>query len=205
MGKPIGGISSGDAGQGGGDGRNQRLPSAGLGTAQKLLHLAPHRLDGIQVRRIRRQESHRGPGLFDQRQRRVILVGRKVVHHHDVSGTQRRTQHLPNIDLEHFRIGRPFDGQCGGAAVKPDGGNHGGGPPVSGWCAGVDTFPSCGPAPQPGQVRFRPRFIEEDQPGRIPADLLPLPAPPRPLDVGPGLFAGAERLFLYVSPSRFKT
>jgi len=67
---------------------------------------------------------------------------------------------------------------------------------------------ACAPrraAPQPSQVRFRGRFIEEDQMGRIPTSLLALPESPRLLDVGPVLFAGAERLFLYVSPSRIKT
>ena len=100
---------------------------------------------------------------------------------------------------------RPFNGQGGRATVQPDGGNHRGGPPVSGRRAGMEAFTPCGPAAQPGQVRFRRRFVEEDQPGRIPADLLALPAPPRLLEVGPGLFAGAECLFLYVSPSRSKT
>lgn len=76
---------------------------------------------------------------------------------------------------------------------------------MSGGRTAVDAFAPQGPSPQPGQIRFRSRFIEEDQPGRIPAGLLPLPAPPRPLDVWPRLFAGAERLFLYVSPNRIKT
>jgi hypothetical protein len=50
-------------------------------------------------------------------------------------------------------------------------------------------------APEPGHVRFRARFIEEDESRRIEAGLLSPPGFPRPPEVGPVLFAGAERLF----------
>jgi hypothetical protein len=61
------------------------------------------------------------------------------------------------------------------------------------------------PATAAGHISFRAGFVEEDQPRRIKAGLLPPPGPPRPLDVGTILLTSPERLFLYVSPSRTST
>jgi hypothetical protein len=71
--------------------------------------------------------------------------------------------------------------------------------------AGLNPLAPWGATAEPRHVRFGTRFVEEDQPGRIPAGLLPLPTPTRATDVGPVLLAGMERLFLYVSPIRTKT
>ena len=57
-------------------------------------------------------------------------------------------------------------------------------------------------SPQPGHVGFGPRFVQEDQAGRIQSRLLPNPAAAGPADVGAVLFAGPENLFLYVRPIR---
>ncbi len=67
--------------------------------------------------------------------------------------------------------------------------------------AGVDALSSLGTPAQTGHIRLRARFIQEDQPGRVEADLPPPPCPPGLGDVWTVLFAGAECLFLYVSPS----
>jgi hypothetical protein len=69
----------------------------------------------------------------------------------------------------------------------------------------MDTLAALSATAAPGHIGFRARFVEEDQPRRIEAGLLSPPVPPRPPDVGAGLLAGAERLFLYVSPSRINT
>lgn len=71
--------------------------------------------------------------------------------------------------------------------------------------AGVDALAFECPSTEPGQVGLGPRFIQENQLGRVPARLLFAPAPTCPNDVGPVLLAGAERLFLYVSPIFAKT
>jgi len=67
--------------------------------------------------------------------------------------------------------------------------------------AGMNALAPAGASAQPGQVGFRPRFVEEDQPGWVEAGLLPPPRAPGARNVGPGLFTGVERLFLYVSSS----
>ena len=67
--------------------------------------------------------------------------------------------------------------------------------------AGVDALASRRAATQSSQVGFRTRFVEEDQPGRVEAKLLPTPRPPGTRDIWASLFAGVQRLFLYVSSS----
>jgi hypothetical protein len=69
----------------------------------------------------------------------------------------------------------------------------------------VNPLAAQGPATAPGHIGFRARLVEEDQPRRIEAGLLPPPDPPGPPDVRPVLFPSPERLFLYVSPSRTST
>jgi len=51
-----------------------------------------------------------------------------------------------------------------------------------------------------GQVGLGTRFIQKDQLGRVEARLPLAPEATRPRDVGTVLLAGAECLFLYVSP-----
>jgi hypothetical protein len=68
------------------------------------------------------------------------------------------------------------------------------------WGGGVDAPATLGPATQTGQVGFGSGFIEEDQARQVQRRLPPPPVPSCPGDVRPVLFAGAERLFLYVSP-----
>jgi hypothetical protein len=65
---------------------------------------------------------------------------------------------------------------------------------------GVKPLASLGAASQPSQVRLGTGLVQEDQPGGIPARLLPPPRAPRARDIWSVLLTGSERLFLYVSP-----
>jgi len=69
---------------------------------------------------------------------------------------------------------------------------------------GVDPLtPQRAPA-QAGQIGFGPRFVQENQFGRVPAALPTPPGAARPRNVRTVLLAGPECLFLYVSPIFFK-
>ena len=61
--------------------------------------------------------------------------------------------------------------------------------------AGLHALAPAGASAQPGQVDFRPRFVEEDQPGRVEAGLLRLPGGARGGDVRPLLLAGVHDFF----------
>lgn len=71
--------------------------------------------------------------------------------------------------------------------------------------AGVDALALGRTSAEPGQVGFGSRFVQENQLRRVPAGLLFAPSPARPDNVGTVLLAGAECLFLYVSPIFAKT
>jgi hypothetical protein len=57
--------------------------------------------------------------------------------------------------------------------------------------------PRCA-APQARHVRFRARFVDKDELGWVEPALALFPLPPGFGDVGAVLFAGPQRLFLYV-------
>src|SRR5579862_1642176 len=129
----------------------------------------------------------------------------KVIHDHYIARAQCRTQDLADISLEHFCVGGAVDGHAGRRAIPPDGTDHSGGLPVATGCAGVNPLPTGGASAQPTQVGLGSRFIQEDQFGRVEPRLLASPRAARSRNIWAVLFAGAERLFLYVSPSLAKT
>ena len=60
------------------------------------------------------------------------------------------------------------------------------------------------PSVEPGQVRFGPGLVDEDEAGGVDAALIGSPARPMSAYVRPVLFARDERLFLSVTPIRRK-
>ena len=73
-----------------------------------VLHFAPHQLDWIKVRRIRRQEPHFGTSSLDEFKGLLVLVGTEIVHDYDVSRAQSRQQHLTHVSTKNFPIGGPI-------------------------------------------------------------------------------------------------
>ena len=64
----------------------------------------------------------------------------------------------------------------------------------------MEAFAARGTSTQAGHVRLGCRLVEEDEAGGLEAFLDLAPGAAGAGDIGPGLFRGAERLFLYVSP-----
>ena len=124
----------------------------------------------------------------------------KVVHDHEIAGLERGQEDRFHLGAKALRVGGPFERHAGGAPVQPQRRHHGGGLPVAGRSTGVRTLAVGGPGTAPGQVRFGPRLIEENQPGRIPARLPFAPEPARSGNVRAVLLAGPEWLFLQVRP-----
>lgn len=88
------------------------------GLAQERLDLAPHHLDGIEIRRVGGQEPDIGPNLADQGDGLLVFVGCQIVHDHQITDPQGRHQHLLDIGPEDFGIGGPLDGHGGGGAIQ---------------------------------------------------------------------------------------
>jgi hypothetical protein len=135
----------------------------------------------------------------------MAFLWRKVIHDDHIARAQCRAQDLADIGLEHFCIGGAVDGHASRRAVPPDGTDHSGRLPVAAGCAGVNPLPTGGASTQPTHVGLGSRFIQEDQFGRVEPRLLASPRTSRSRNVRAVLFAGAECLFLYVSPSLAKT
>ena len=172
-----------------------------FGGAQAGFDFAPHLLNRIEVRRVGRQKADRRASRLDQTEGRRTLVRGEVVQDHDIARLQRRTQDLADIGSKHLRIGRALDGHAGSRAIQPQRADPGGGLPMALGTAGVNALTPRSATAQAGQVGLGPRLVEEDQFGGIEARLATPPRPARPRDIPAILLAGAERLFLYVSPS----
>jgi hypothetical protein len=65
---------------------------------------------------------------------------------------------------------------------------------------GLDTVAALGSSSQARQVGLGSRLVQKNQPCRVEAALAPPPGLAGPREVGTILLAGAECLFLYVSP-----
>jgi hypothetical protein len=173
---------------------------SGFGSAPQCLYLAPHLFDGIEVWGVGRKETDLRPGQGDQGEGLCILVRGKIIHDDPIARAQRRAQNLADLSLEHLGVGGAIDGHAGRRTIQPDGTDHGGGVPMAVRGVRVHPLPTGSASAQPRHVGFGSRLIQQDQFFGVQPRLPPPPGPPRPRDVGTILFAGAECLFLYVSP-----
>ena len=162
-----------------------------------LLHIIS---DWVEVWRVGGQEQHLGSGLEDERQGLIALMRREIVHDHNVSSPQGGSKHLTNISTEGFRISRPFQGHARRRAIQANGRDHGDGLPMAGGTMAMSALPSWRSPAQACQIGLGSGFIQKNQTRRIEALLPPLPGFARADQIGALLFAGAECLFLYVSP-----
>ncbi len=102
-------------------------------------------------------------------------------------------------NLEHFCVSGAVDGHAGRRAIPPDGTDHRGGLPVAANCW-REPAPRRGASAQPTHVGLG-SIHREDQFGRVEPRLVASPRAARSRNVWAVLFAGAECLFLYVSPA----
>lgn len=171
--------------------------SARRGDGLILLHIFPIGLrSGEEAGRKRTLApacSMRSKGL-------VVFVRREIVHDDEAARAESRAEDAAHVGAEDFGVGGSFEGHAGGGTIEPHGGDHGGGVPVPVRGAALDAFAPQSAAAQAGQVRFRGRFVEEDEPRGVEPGLPPLPRAPGLGDVGPRLLAGSECLFLQVMP-----
>ena len=92
---------------------------------------------GLVGRQIEDGGAGRGDGLLDA----IDLVGGEIVHHHDVAGRQRRSQHLLDVGPEGGAGHRPVEDERGDHAALPQAGDEGRGLPMMGWTPpdGIDV------------------------------------------------------------------
>ena len=139
----------------------------GGNTAQRRLHFDPHILDGVDIRRVGRQESDAGSGGRDQGDGVLVFARGEVVHHHDVARPQGRTEHLPHIGLEDLRVRRAGHGHASGRTIQADRGDRLCRPPVVMRTIRDQSFIPERAAAQTGHVRFGGRLLEQNKLRRI--------------------------------------
>jgi hypothetical protein len=81
--------------------------SARLGAAQRGFDFAPHFFNGIEVRRVGRQEEDHGSEASDQRKSWFTFVRGEIVHDDDITLAQGWTQNTAHIGPENLGIGGP--------------------------------------------------------------------------------------------------
>ena len=200
----MGGIIRCNGLQGAGNGRHQGVRRARLGGAQPFFDFTPHLFNGIEIGGIRRPPTDRGPQRGDQGLDRRPFVRGQIVHDHAVTGPQGGHQHLADIGQKNVVVRRALDDHARRGSSAPDGGNHGRAAPMTMRGLVVDPLAARRPAPQTRHVGLGARFIQEYQPIHVPVGTLRRPRRAGRRNVGAVLFAGAECLFLYVSPKSAK-
>ena len=77
----------------------------GFESPELLLHLSPALLDGVEVGRVGRQVTERGPGLLDEFSDAVHFVSSEVIHDDQLAGFQLWAEDLFQISQEDVSIG----------------------------------------------------------------------------------------------------
>jgi len=144
-------------------------------------------LDRIEVGAVRGQEDEPCIDGANSPADRDPFMGTEIVHHDDIAGLECRHQHLLDIGAEALAIDRPVDDAGRGDAVMPERRKKGHRAPMAVRDLSPEREPTSPPAVGTGHVGLCPRFINEDETGRIDFKLVPLP---------PGAAAGDIRTIL---------
>ena len=166
------------------------------GFAQEVFELGEDLFDRVQVGRVGGQEQPVRASGFDGVSHRLAFVASQIVEHDDIAGPKRWHQELLDVTPEYFTIDRPIDHTWGVDPVMAQGGEEGGGAPVSMGNLGVQTLAARAPAPQGGHVGLGPCLVNEDQTGRINPALILFPSRPPAQDVR-AILLGREYGFFY--------
>lgn len=172
------------------------VEAARAGRTEPRLELGEGHLDWIEVGAVGRQEAEPGPDAFDRGLDGRLLVQREVVEHHDITGPQRRREHLLDV------------GQKGGVVERTveDGGRVQPIPPqrrddrlrvpvATGRVVAQADAARTAPVGSK-QVRGDAGLIDEDVAGGVVQRQRLAPASPSRGDIGPPLFIGVNGFFL---------
>jgi len=112
------------------DGVPEVVDGAGGGLGEEGLELGEGHLDGVEVGAVGRQEAQLGAGGLDGAAHRDGLVGRQVVHNHDVARGQGRRQDLFDIGHEGGAVHGAVEHHGRGHAIQAQRTHEGRGLPV---------------------------------------------------------------------------
>ena len=155
-------IGGGNRLKGGFGGQEQLLVGAGSAAAKHLFDLAPHRLDGIEIRRVGRQIQKPCAPRIDCFAHAPDLVGGEIVQDNHVTGSQSGSQALLHPSQKHLAIHGAFKQPRSARTIHADAGDQSAGLVVSQGDVSHQSLPSAGPATQARHLGVGPAFIHEN-------------------------------------------
>jgi len=108
------------------------IDGTGSESAELLLHLGPALLNGVEVGRVGRQVTERGPGLLDEFSDAIHFVSSQVIHDDQLAGFQLWAKNLFQISQKDISIGGRLNGHDGHPTGNADGSQYGQCAPVTG-------------------------------------------------------------------------
>lgn len=188
----AGGILGRNSGECFGKGLLEGGNGTGLECAQPLFDLCPAFFDGVEIRRVGRQITERGTGLFNEFPYSVHFVSPQIVHDDQLTWLQLRTQDVFQISPEDITIGGCFDRHRGHPTGKTDRPQYGQCPPASGRNSFFDTRAVQRTSITSGHFRRNAALVHEDELRRIDLSGFLLPELALRSDSIAVLFGGVE-------------
>lgn len=133
-------------------------------------------LDGIEVRAVGREEEQVRACGPDRAPHVWALVAAQIVHHDDITASERRDQEPPHIGQEAAPIDRSVEHAWRGDRVTAQRSNERQRLPVSMRHLVDQAIPHSAATVRPGHVGLDPGLVDEDQPPRVKLVLVRPPA-----------------------------
>jgi hypothetical protein len=164
-------------------------------SAQSVFELGDDLLDGVEVRRIGRQEEQFCANTADRLANSLSFVATQIVQYHDITGPERRQQECPDISKEPGAVDRSVKNARGLDPVAAERGEECQRAPVSMRSLADQPLAARAPASQRRHVGRGPGLVNENQPARVYPPLMGLPSGPAPGQIGPVLLSGDGGFF----------
>ena len=167
----------------------------GSDLSQDRFELGEQLFDRIEVGAVCGKVDKHRSARFDGFLHTGDLVNRDIVHEHDITSFQGRSQNLFDVGPKRFTVHRAFEHERRGHTVVAQRGDECRGPPVAMQDLLDQTRAARGAAPETGDVARNAGFIDENQPLWIEPWLPPAQGQAIGGDVRPVLLGGVQAFF----------
>ena len=171
------------------------IEGAGRRLAQVGFELGEGQFNRIEIGTVRWQVANAGSLSRNEFFDVLDLVGREVVEDDGVARAQLRTEHMLKIGGEDIGIDGAFDQERGLDPFMTQGGDKGGGLPMTVRDGAGTTLSHKAASVTAGHLGIEARLVDKDQPSGVPVRLALPPTRSGRLNVGPILLGGARRFF----------
>ena len=177
------------------DCRAEGLNGARGAFSQQVFQLGKDLFDGVQIRRVFRQEEQLGAGRANELAHDFAFVAAEIVDDDDVVGLQGGDEDLLDVGPEALPVDWAVKNPWSLDPVVAQGGQEGRGPPPAVRDLGVEPHAAGRPSPQRRHVGLGPGLVDEDQALRLDPALILGPLRPPTGDVGTIALAGRDAFF----------